>query len=52
MHDCTQVAVEVGGSVEVTVLFKPSSVGSGEHVAHISFTSQQVRMYLYNDSCI
>ena len=36
--------MEAGGSVEVTVLFKPSSVGSGDHMAHVSFISPQVRL--------
>ena len=38
-----QVEVEAGDSVEVAVVFKPSSVGSGDHTAHVSFTNQQVR---------
>ncbi|CAI8033560.1 Cilia- and flagella-associated protein 47, partial [Geodia barretti] len=37
----SQVEVEAGGSIDVPVLFKPSCVGSGDHMAHISFTSQQ-----------
>ena len=42
-----QVEVEAGGSVEVCVLFKPSCVGLGEHLAHISFTSLEVHIHVH-----
>ena len=46
MYVCVQVMLDASHGVEVPVIFKPSSLGSGEHTAHISFTSQEVsRIY-------
>ena len=42
VHVCVQVTLDAGHGVEVPVIFKPSSLGLGEHTAHVSFTSQEV----------
>ena len=42
-----QVRVEPHAAVEVPVLFRPSSLGAGEHKTDISFISEQVQLTLH-----